>query len=62
MDDYRRLSNNDQYVDQYYLMELLDLYGVIASDEQTEAMVKNLESRGVNFSRQLQFRQRTAGK
>ena len=62
LDDYRRLSNNDQYVDQYYLMELLDLYGVIASDEQTEAMVKNLESRGVNFSRQLQFRQRTAGK
>ncbi len=57
LNDYRRLSYNDQYVDQHYLMSLLDLYGVIASDEQTESMVKRIENRGVNLNRQLQFRQ-----
>ena len=56
--DYLRLSYNDQYVDQHYLMDLLDLYGIIASEEQTENMVHELEARGVNFNRQIQFRQR----
>ena len=56
--DYRRLSYNDQYIDQHYLMDLLDLYGIIASEEQTENMVHELEARGVNFNRQIQFRQR----
>lgn len=56
--DYLRLSYNDQYIDQHYLMDLLDLYGIIASEEQTENMVHELEARGVNFNRQIQFRQR----
>ena len=56
--DYRRLSYNDQYIDQHYLMDLLDLYGIIASEEKTENMVHELEARGVNFNRQIQFRQR----
>ena len=58
LNDYRRLSYNDQYVDQHYLMELLDLYGIIASEKQTQDMIAGLEARGVNFDRQLQFRQR----
>ena len=39
-------------------MELLDLYGIIASEKQTQDMIAGLEARGVNFDRQLQFRQR----
>lgn len=55
---YNRLSYNEQYVDQHYFMDLLDLYGVIANDQQVEDMVKSLETKGVNFNRQLQFRER----
>ncbi len=58
LNDYRRLSYNDQYIDQHYVMDLLDWYSVIATDEQTENKVKALEARGMNLTRQIQFRQR----
>ena len=58
LNDYNRLSFNDQYADQHYFMDLLDLYGYIAPDKQVEEKMEKLQNRGVNFSRQLQFRER----
>ena len=53
--DYRRLTNNDQYIDQFYLMDLINLYGIIASDEESQALLENIQAQGVNFERQIQF-------
>ncbi len=58
LNDYRRLSYNEQYVDQHYLMSLLDLYGYICEDKQVEEKMAQLQNRGVNFERQLQFREK----
>lgn len=53
--DYRRLTNNDQYIDQFYLMDLINLYDIIASDEESQALLENIQAQGVNFERQIQF-------
>ena len=53
--DYRRLSYNDQYIDQHYLMDLINMYGIISSDEEAQALLESVQAQGVNFERQMQF-------
>ena len=58
LNDYRRLSYNDQYIDQRYVMDLFELYGILATEEQTKSKLEELQARGLNFDRLLQFNQR----
>lgn len=58
LNDYRRLSYNDQYIDQQYVMDLFELYGILSSEEQTKNKLEELRARGLNFDRLLQFSQR----
>ena len=48
---YSLLTNTDQYIDVYYVMDLLQEYHEYASEKEVAAIVNKLENAGVNIQR-----------